>query len=220
MSKKLINWFGLTGVLALLSYTAAVVFAPLAYPGYDWMSQAVSDLSAQDAPSRILWDQLSAVYSVCSTVCMTCVAVYVSENRINTKLFRAGIYLYAAMTWVSKIGYQMFALTDSGKEITTFNETMHMVVTAAVVALSIASLVMLIIAGFKKTGFRGLGIWSAIALAMMFAGAAGMSVPPEYFGITERFSVFAAVGFTAILGIYLFTGFREKELSTADRVRA
>ena len=34
-----------------LSCTAAVVFSPLAYPGYNWMAQAVSDLSAANAPS-------------------------------------------------------------------------------------------------------------------------------------------------------------------------
>lgn len=49
--KPLIQKLGLLGVVSLLSYTAAVVFSPLAYPGYDWMAQAVSDLSAADAPS-------------------------------------------------------------------------------------------------------------------------------------------------------------------------
>ena len=55
--KSLINYLGLLGVVDLLAYTAAVIFAPLAYPGYNWMSQAVSDLSASNAPSRILCDQ-------------------------------------------------------------------------------------------------------------------------------------------------------------------
>lgn len=217
MNKKLINWLGLTGILAFLSYTAAVIFSPLAYPGYDWVSQAVSDLSAQDAPSRILWDQLAAVYGSCSIVCMTCVAIYVSDKKINTGLFRAGIYLFTVMSWVSKIGYSMFPLTDSGKEITTFDEIMHIAVTIPVVSLSIISLVIIIIAGFKKTGIKSIGVWSSIALAMMFIGAVGSkAVPPELFGVAERFSVFAAVGFTAVLGVYLFRGFQERTLSTAN----
>ena len=49
--KSLLNYCGLLGVAAFLSYTAAVVFSPLAYSGYDWMAQAVSDLSASNAPS-------------------------------------------------------------------------------------------------------------------------------------------------------------------------
>ena len=45
---------------------------------------------------------------------------------------------------------------------------------------------------------------------MMFVGAIGTgAVPKEYFGIFERFSVFAATGFTAVLGLYLFNGFGE-----------
>ena len=210
MKKKLINWLGLTGIIALLSYTAAVVISPSAYPGYNWMAQAVSDLSAEDAPSKMLWDQIAALYGICSVVCATCVSIYVSEKQVSSKLFRAGIYLFTIMNWVSSVGYKMFPLVDSGKEITSFQEVMHIVVTAAVVLLSIASLVCLIIAGFGKNGKRGIGIWAAVALVMMFIGSAGTAaVPPEYFGIVERFSVFAAVGFNAVLGWYLFEGFQK-----------
>ncbi len=40
---------------------------------------------------------------------------------------------------------------------------------------------------------------------MMLVGALGMKiVPSAYFGVVERFSVFAATGFNAALGIHLF----------------
>ena len=68
MKRTLINWLGLLGVVSLLSYTLAVVFAPLAYPGYKWMEQAVSDLSASNASSKMLWDQLSSLYGVCGMI--------------------------------------------------------------------------------------------------------------------------------------------------------
>ena len=211
MQRKLINWLGLTGIISLISYVAAMVFAPSAFPGYDWMSQAVSDLSAETAPSKLLWNQLSAAYSVCNPVCVTCVSIFVSDKKIGTKLFRLGCHLFAIMNWISAIGYKMFPLEDSGKEISTFQEKMHIVVTIAVVLLSIVSLIILIIAAFKKSGMKGIGIWAAIALGMMFVGAIGQkAVPPEYFGIVERFSVIAAVGFNAVLGIYLVNGFRSR----------
>jgi len=214
MNRKLIQWLGLTGVVALLSYTAAVLLSPLAYPGYDWMAQAVSDLSAETAPSRILWDRLTAFYGTGSVVCATCVAIYVSEERLSTGLFRTGIYLFAAMNWVSAVGYKMFPLADAGKEIASFQEVMHIVVTAAVVLLSVASLVVLIITGIRNANVRRIGINATIALAMMMVGSIGMGVaPPKYFGIVERFSVFAAVGFNAVLGLFLFNGFR----AIADR---
>lgn len=207
--RKLINWLGLIGIIQLISYTTAVVFSPTAFPGYDWKSMAVSDLSAVDAPSRMLWDQLSAFYNVGSVVCATCVSIYVSDKKISTILFRLGVYLFTIMNWISNVGYKMFPLSDSGKDIAGFQEIMHMVTTAAVVLLSIVSLVLLIIVGCKKKEMRGIGIWAIIALILMFAGAIGSgAVPPEYFGIFERFSTFSAVGFNAVLGVYLFNCFK------------
>ena len=210
--KKLINWLGLIGIIQLISYTAAIIFSPRAFPGYDWKSMAASDLSAMDAPSRMLWDQLSAFYGVGSVVCSTCVSIYVSDKKISTKLFRLGVYLFTIMNWISNVGYKMFPLSDSGKDIAGFQEIMHVVTTAAVVLLSIVSLVLLIIVGCKKKEMRGVGIWAIIALILMFAGAIGSgAVPPEYFGIFERFSTFSAVGFNAVLGVYLFKGFNNQE---------
>lgn len=54
MKKSLLQKFGLLGVISFLSYTAAVIFSPLTYPGYNRLAQAVSDLSAANAPSLAL----------------------------------------------------------------------------------------------------------------------------------------------------------------------
>ena len=206
--RKLINWIGLLGIISLISYALAVIISPMAYPGYNWMEQAVSDLSADNAPSKALWDQLSALYGSCGIVSVTCASVFVADNRVSSRLFRTGIYLFAIMTWVSEVGYRMFPLVDAGKEIASFQEVMHIVVTALVVLLSITSLLVLIIAGFRQSEVRTLGRLAAIALAMMMIGAIGTGIaPPQYFGIVERCSVFAATGFNGILGWYLFRGF-------------
>ena len=212
MNRKLINWIGLTGLAALISYALAAYFCRGAFPGYNWMESAVSDLSAETAPSRQLWDKLSALYSAGSIVCATCAAIYVSEIKISTRLFRVGIYLFTVMNWISKIGFEMFALDDAGKQISSFQEVMHMVVTALVVILSMVSLVMLIIAGIRNKEVRGVGIWAAVFFAMMLIGPVGMQVlPPQYFGIAERFSIYSAIGFNAVLGFYLFNGFGIKD---------
>ena len=181
MKKPLIHWLGLTGVVALLSYAAAVIFAPLAYPGYNWMAQAVSDLSAETAPSRQLWNQLAAPYNVCGVVCATCAALFVLQKRVGTRLFQAGICLFMAMNWISSVGYGMFPLADSGTEIASFQEIMHMAVTALVVLLSIASLVCLIVAGCREKIMRGIGLWAAVALVLMMVGSIGTGiVPPRH----------------------------------------
>lgn len=209
MKKSLTQRLGLLGIVSLLSYTAAVVFSPLAYPGYDWMAQAVSDLSAANAPSLALWNQLSALYNVCEVVCVTAVCVGLQGQK--TKLLRTGVYLFAVMEWSSAVGYRMFPLGDSGYA-GAFQDVMHMVITALVVLLSIASLMLIIIAGTRDKGCRSYGVCAATALGMMLIGAVGMKlVPAGYFGVVERFSVFAATGFNAALGIHLFCmGAKEK----------
>ena len=202
MKKSLLQRLGLLGVVSFLSYTAAVVFAPLAYPGYNWMAQAVSDLSAANAPSLALWNQLSALYNVCEVVCVTVVCIGIQGRK--TKLFRSGIYLFAVIEWISAVGYRMFPLSSSGYA-GAFQDMMHMAVTALVVLLSIVSLVIIIVAGAKSKSCRSYGVCAAVALAMMLVGAMGMKiVPAAYFGVVERFSVFAATGFNAALGIHLF----------------
>ena len=202
MKKTLIQKLGLLGVVSFLSYAAAVVFAPLAYPGYDWMAQAVSDLSAANAPSLALWNRLSAPYSVCEVVCATIVCIGCQKQK--SKRLRAGIYLFAIMEWISAIGYRMFPLSESGYA-GEFQDVMHMAVTALVVLLSIVSLILIIIAGAGDTSIRSYAVCAGIALGMMLVGALGMKiVPVRYFGIVERFSVFAATGFNAALGIHLF----------------
>ncbi len=181
---------------------SAVVFAPLAYPGYDRMAQAVSDLSAANAPSLMLWNQLSALYNVCEVVCATVVCIGIRGQK--TRLLRTGIYLFAVMEWISAVGYRMFPLSDSGYA-GAFQDVMHMAVTALVVLLSVVSLIVIIAAGVKDRSWRSYGVCAAVALAMMLVGAMGMKiVPAEYFGVVERFSVFAATGFNAALGIHLF----------------
>ena len=202
MKKSWVQKLGLLGIASFLSYTAAVVFAPLAYPGYRWMAQAVSDLSAANAPSLMLWNQLSALYNACEIVCATVVCIGIQGQK--TKLLRAGVYLFAIMEWISAVGYRMFPLSGSGYA-GAFQDVMHMVVTALVVLLSIVSLTVIIIAGIKNRNCRSYGICACIALGMMLVGAMGMKiVPAAYFGVVERFSVFAATGFNAALGIHLF----------------
>lgn len=200
--KNFMNYCGLLGIVALLSYTAAVVFSPLAYPGYNWMAQAVSDLSASNAPSLGLWNQLSSLYNICTLICamMVCAGIQGKGSR----LLRTGIYLFTTMEWISAVGFSMFPLSDSGYA-GTFQDKMHILSTILVVLLSIVSLVMLIVASAKSKEYRSFDVFAGIALGMMLVGALGMNiVPKEYFGIVERFSVFAAVGYNAVLGVELF----------------
>ena len=183
-----------------------VVFSPLAYPGYDWLSMAVSDLTADGAPSQALAEQLNALFGPCGIVSI--MAVCVAVRGFQPKTFRLGVYFFCAMEWITVVGYKMFPLAQ-GEDMSSFQNIMHIVVTALVVLFSIVSLILIAIGG-RKT-IPSLSVWAIICFAAMMLGAIGTGVMPKaVFGLFERFSTFSAVVFNAVLGIYLLTGRFEK----------
>ena len=139
------------------------------------------------------------------TLC--CVTIKAHFNPV----LRAGVYLFTLMNWISAVGYAMFPLTQAGSP-GQLQDVMHLIVTAAVVLLSIASLTLIAYGGLRQRACPALGGWALAALGLMIAGAVGTAaVPPAYFGIPERFSVFACAGFTAVLGIFESRGWEKRE---------
>ena len=194
---------GICGIISLLSYTAMVVFSPLAYPGYDWLSMAVSDLSAVGAPSAELAGQLNALYGPCGLVSI--MAVCVASQNLKTKVLRLGIYFFAAMEWISDVGYKLFPWVADADSSHPQN-AMHLIVTALVVIFSLAALILSII-GAKKEGMKSLFIWACVCLTAMLLGPVGTGIMPKaVFGLFERFSTFSAVTFNAVLGTFLLLG--------------
>lgn len=201
--EKRVRMFGILGVISLLSYTAMVVFSPLAYPGYDWLSMAVSDLGAEGAPSEQLASQLNALFGPCGLVSIMFVCVGVAGCK--SKVLKSGIYFFAAMEWICNVGYNLFPWVKDAPASNSQN-VMHLLVTVLVVVFSLASLVLVAI-GARKEEMKSLGIWAIVCLVAMLIGPLGTSLLPQaVFGLFERFSTFSAVVFNAILGIYLMKG--------------
>lgn len=196
-----VSTLGIFGLISLLSYTAMVVFSPLAYPGYDWMRMAVSDLSAEGAPSQALAGQLNALFGPCAVVSI--MAVCVGTAGVQSRLLRIGIYLFAVMEWLCCAGYTCFPWVAEA-DASNFQNRMHLAVTVLVVVFSLAGLLLIGI-GAKKEGMNTLSLWAFAALAAMLVGPMGTAfLPKAVFGLFERFSTFSAVIFNAVLGMYLF----------------
>lgn len=210
--EKRVRTLGLLGLISLLSYTAMVVLSPLAYPGYDWMSMAVSELSAEGAPSQSLANQLNALFGPCGLVSIMAVCIGVADCR--SKLLKSGIYFYAAMEWACNVGYSLFPwIMDASSS--NLQNVMHLVVTGLVVVFSLVALV-LIAMGARREQMKTLSIWAIVCLAAMLIGPIGTSLLPQtVFGLFERFSTFSAVVFNAVLGVWLFRGkfFESKEMA-------
>ena len=207
--KKLINWLCLSGVLSVIFYLLHDVVGAMNYPGYNWMSQAVSDLTATDSPAFVIASGYVTIYKIFSCICSVLVCILVKNE--TKKTLRIGIYLYSIMNFISAIGYALFPLSSSGFD-GSIQSIIHVyVLTAIVVLMSIISLILIAVGSLKgENKHKLLGILAIISLILMFIGAAGnANVSKEIFGVIERFSTYSAVIFTGILGIYGFKVFKE-----------
>lgn len=199
--KKLCRIFCLCGVIGVIFYLLHDVIGGMNYPGYQWMSQAVSDLTATDAPSYTIAGGFSNVYGIMSVVCCLFVCVLVQNRH---RLTRVGVSLFAVMEFISAVGYSLFPLSSAGYDGTVQSFIHVYMITTAVVLLSIVSLILIAVGSFKDHR-KALGACALVALALMFIGAVGSgAAPKEYFGIVERFSTYSAVVFCAILGVFHF----------------
>lgn len=194
-------WACACGILSVIFYLLHDIIGAANYPGYQWTKQAVSDLTATDAPSFAIARGLSAIHGIFTAVCCAFLCVMLKDAR---KTLRTGIYVFTFMHGVSAIGYSLFPLSSAGYDGSVPSFIHVYVITILVVVLSILSLVLIAVGCFKDHR-KGLGIAAIVALALMFFGAAGsMALPKEIFGIVERFSTYSAVIFTGIMGVYWY----------------
>lgn len=189
----------LSGPLALVCYLMHDILGSINYKGYDPLTQAVSDLTAENAPSLWISRPLSALYGLFSIICIAAACVFF-RKKINAVQY-SGLLVYALMNIISAVGYSLFPLTESGSP-DGFQNKMHIIVTIAVVASSVISLLLIIIGNFFRKSDKAMSIAAVIVFLFMAGGAIGTNIAPaSIFGIVERLSTYAAVGFTAFIGI-------------------
>ena len=204
MKKTLINWFGLFGTISLISYILGVIFAPLAYPEYNWISQPITDLYTVDAPSFALWNQLASLYAIGALVCVSMLSIAV-QGKWNRPL-RSGIYLMSGILWFSSIGSAILRFSATGDAITFPDFTIDIL--DIVVMLSIiASMILVMVGGYRKKRFVSIAVSATVALILLFIGIISvLLLSAEYAGIAHRLVIFPVNGFVALLGLYLFIG--------------
>ncbi len=74
------------GVICVLFYLLHDIVGALNYPGYSWLSQAVSDLTATDAPSFPVASIFSSIYGILSCICCLSLCFLISKEKIEKSL--------------------------------------------------------------------------------------------------------------------------------------
>ena len=205
----------LFGLLSSLLYVALNIVCPLYYPGYSWISQTVSELSAIGAPTRPLWFYGVVIYIL--LVAMFAWGI-LKASRGNRSLRVVGYLLLInsiiGLFWPPM--HQRAALAIGEKSLT---DTMHIVFTMITVPL------MMFIIGFGAASqgkrFRIYSIATLIILivAGVFTSLEAPNIdkdlPTPWIGVWERVNIGVYMIWIAVLSVVLRK--KENEFPTDEK---
>lgn len=189
----------LVGILGVLCYFLHVLLGQASYPGYRAATQAVSELTAVGAPSRLVATVFSALYGLCM-VAFSLGIWTLFRDRISS-FFSLGCLLLLGRHLVSFFGYLLFPLAQSGY-MGRWKEVAHLMVTGVVLILSLAALLLIGLGSWKK--YRGLSIVSFAGVFFLAAGALlTQLVSPSFVGYAQRISAFSLIFYMGLLALWV-----------------
>ena len=192
------------GIASSALYVATNIAAPMRYSDYNWISQAVSELSAIGSPTRSLMMATGLVYNLLVLAFAWGAWKSAGANRslraVGALLAAFAILGFAAPFVSMHQRGEPFGLTDG----------LHIAVTALTVLL------MLLAIGFGAAALGpGFRLYSIVTLLVhlvfgAWAGADGPRLargePTPWIGVTERINIGAFLLWVAVLAVVLMRG--------------
>lgn len=189
ISKNLVTLLLSCGIFFPLLYIGMNIFVPMFYPGYNISSQAVSELSAFDAPTRNLWNILSIPYIILVTA-FGCGIWLVSEGRRSLRVVAALMIISGLISIFWQPMHQREVLAAGGG---TIADTLHLVWSGITVFL------MFLMIGYGAASFdKKFRIFSILTLAVFVVFGFLTSIeapnvednlPTPLMGIWERINI-------------------------------
>ncbi len=177
------------GILSSLLYIAMSIFVPMLWPGYNSASQAISELSAIDAPTRQLWVPLGIIYSMLVAAFGYGVWSTAGQKRA-LRVAGALIFINGILGLFWPPMHQREVLAAGGGTIT---DTMHIVFSFVTVLLFMLSM------GFGAAALgKRFRIYSIITMVMLLvfgiltsmeAPAMEANLPTPLMGVWERINI-------------------------------
>lgn len=207
-----------SGIAASLVYVAATIVAALVYDGYSTVNQAVSELSAIDAPSRPLMVTFLLAFGVLSLAFSVGVVWSAGRNRPLRVTGWALVVVGVVNTLAPLFPMHTREVLAAGGD--TLTDTMHQIVTAAnvipfLVAMGVGAW------AFGK-GFRVYSLATLVLvigfgiLAASVAGGIGTNEPTPWHGVYERINIGGYLLWMAVLAVILLRTRLGRQTSTNE----
>jgi hypothetical protein len=184
----------LSGLLAAIVYVTAVILGGLLRPGYDHLTQPISELTAAGVPNKGLLDIFFLVYNL--FVIVFGVSLFLRANRDSRGRLSgrvAGVALVAA--GICGVLLQLFFPQDPGgaSAPVTTTGTLHIVFAGCAALVSMLTLLCGALMFRKQTELKGYVVYSLLSLVVMFVsggfGAAAATSGFALFGLVERITI-------------------------------
>lgn len=186
--QKVWKYLCIAGMVGAVGYLLHVVIGGALWPGYNHLMQPISDLTGSGAHDLAIENTILLFYGPPCIVFGFAAMMYL--RGFAPRITQTGMLLYFLMQLVS-IMYNFFPQDVPG--ITTFPGTMHLVITFAIIPLTILAPILLGIGIRKVEGFRGFGKYSIISGIILFiaGGTTAMFFANglPYFGLVERINI-------------------------------
>jgi uncharacterized protein DUF998 len=197
------------GIIASLLYGAIDLLGGIVWHGYNFASQAISELTAIGAPTTQLLAPLYPIYNFLMIAFGLGVLILAGQNR---KLHFIGV-LQVIIGFVG-LAWMQFPIHMRGVE-PTFTDAMHNAFAGVQTLFILSSIGLGIIAYGKRFGYYSIGtLVTLIACGTLTFAIAGQLVPQQqlvnWFGLLERITVYGYMVWVIVLAIALM---REEERS-------
>ena len=188
------------GIVSSVVYLGCDVIALLRYPGYDFFSQTISELSAIGAPSRPLMIALGMTYS--ALVVAFGVGVWISAGD-KRALRIAGVLLIAAAVFGSF--WPPMHMRGAG---VTLTDTLHIAWTAGWLLFTMVAMGFAGAALGKRFLFYTIATIVIVLLFGVLTGLQGPRIPADlptpWAGVTERINIGAFLLWIVVLAVRLW----------------
>jgi len=188
------------GALAALLYMGTDISASLLYPGYSYQSQAVSELFAIGAPTR-LW---TATLLSISSILVFAFSLGIWGFAGSRRLLRALALAFAGSAVIGLLIWTAFPMHMRGVE-RSFTDTMHLALASnPFVLLSLGLAISAIPGRFRLYSLGTAAAMLTFAIpAFSYAKAVDLNLPTPWLGATERLSQYIYALWQLALAIVL-----------------
>jgi hypothetical protein len=188
------------GIASSVIYLSRDLAALLAYPGYDFGAQTISELSAIGVPSRSIDIALGMTYS--ALIIAFGSGIWLSAGKTRALRVTGGLLVAAA---VYGAFWPPMHVRGAG---TTLTDTMHIAWTAAWLLLTLTAMGFACAALGKRFLYYTL---ATIAIVLVFGALTGIqspripeNLPTPWAGITERINIGAFLLWVVVLATALW----------------